>query len=181
VQRVLVVGTSGCGKTTVAETIARHFDLPHVELDELFWKEGWGRSTDDEFCDKLERATAGDRWVVDGNFFYKLGGEMWRRADTVVWLDLPFPQILWRAAKRTVTQSLTRKRLWSGNRERLSHLWRKGFIMRWAIHSHPDNVARYNKAIDDPRNTHITFVRLKSSAEVRAWIEALTAASREAS
>ncbi len=180
-QRVLVVGTSGCGKTTVAEEIARHFRLPHIELDELFWKPGWGRSTDDEFCAKLERATAGDRWVVDGNYFYKLGGELWRRADTVVWLDLPLPKILWRAAKRTVTQALTRKRLWSGNRERLSHLWRRGFIMRWAMQSHPENRVRYEKAINDPRNTHITFVRLRSSQEVRDWLAGVTATSREAS
>jgi adenylate kinase family enzyme len=174
VQRVLVVGTSGCGKTTVAETLAQRFHLPHIELDELFWKPGWGHSTDDEFRAKLSQACAGDRWVVDGNYFYKLGGELWRRADTVVWLDLPFPQILWRVARRTITQALSRKELWNGNRDRISHLWRKGFIMRWALRSHPENRKRYLKAIADPRNAHIRFVRLRSSQDVRAWLESET-------
>jgi len=70
VQRVLVVGTSGCGKTTVAETLARVLHLPHVELDELFWKPGWGHATDEEFRTNLQRACGSDRWVVDGNYFY---------------------------------------------------------------------------------------------------------------
>ena len=166
-----MVGTSGCGKTTVANALSKRYDRPHIELDELFWKPGWGHSTDEEFCRRLEEACAGDRWLVDGNFFYKLGGVMWRRADTMVWLDLPFPQIAFRAAWRTIKQSLARKELWSGNRDHLSHLWRRGFIMRWVLRSHSENRARYLKAMNDPRNTHITFVRLRSSHEVREWLD----------
>lgn len=170
-QRVLVVGTSGAGKTTVADAIARRYHLPHIELDGLFWKPGWGHSTDPEFCAKLERACAGDRWVVDGNYFYKLGDELWERADTAVWLDLPLAQILWRAARRTIAQALTRKELWNGNRDHLSHLWRKGYIMRWVLASHAQNRKRYADAMRDPRFRHITFVRLCSSHDVRAWLE----------
>jgi adenylate kinase family enzyme len=35
-RRVLVAGTSGAGKTTLASRVAALLDLPHIEIDALF-------------------------------------------------------------------------------------------------------------------------------------------------
>jgi gluconokinase len=32
---IIVMGVSGCGKTTIGETLARHFDVPFIEGDAL--------------------------------------------------------------------------------------------------------------------------------------------------
>ena len=39
--RIVVVGTSGVGKTTLAKDIAAALAIPHVELDALHWDPGW--------------------------------------------------------------------------------------------------------------------------------------------
>ena len=39
--RIVVVGTSGAGKTTLARRIAGLFELPHIELDAINWQSGW--------------------------------------------------------------------------------------------------------------------------------------------
>lgn len=43
-QRIVVVGTSGAGKTTIACQIAARLGLPHVELDELHWDANWNEA-----------------------------------------------------------------------------------------------------------------------------------------
>ena len=39
--RIVVVGTTGSGKTTVARQLAEHLGVLHVELDALNWDPGW--------------------------------------------------------------------------------------------------------------------------------------------
>ena len=66
--RIAIVGTSGSGKTTLARQVAEILDIPHIELDALFWKPNWEQSDTWEFFDRIEAATQGDNWVVDGNY-----------------------------------------------------------------------------------------------------------------
>ena len=40
-QRIVVVGTTGSGKTTLARSISERLAVPHVELDALFWGPNW--------------------------------------------------------------------------------------------------------------------------------------------
>ena len=45
--RINVVGTSGCGKSTVGKRIAERLSVPYIQLDELYWKPNWAESTDE--------------------------------------------------------------------------------------------------------------------------------------
>lgn len=85
--RILVVGCSGAGKSTLAAQLARSLAVPHVELDALHWGPSWTATSDEEFRDAVDRATARGGWVVDGNYHGKLGTLVWDRADEVVWID----------------------------------------------------------------------------------------------
>lgn len=40
-QRVVIVGTSGSGKTTMARELSVLLGTPHIELDALQWLPGW--------------------------------------------------------------------------------------------------------------------------------------------
>jgi adenylate kinase family enzyme len=173
VNRILVVGTTGSGKTTVASTLASYLGAPHVELDALHWEPGWVEAVTEEFRDRALAAASGDRWVLCGNYWTKLGDVLWARADTVVWLDLPLPILLWRLIRRTISRSLRKTQLWGSNQERISGLWSKDSLLLWAIKSHPRNRARYAAALADPRWQHIAFVRLRSQHAVREWLGAV--------
>jgi len=69
--RVVVVGTSGSGKTAMAKRIASALDLRFIELDRLHWGPNWEALTatnPDEFVRRVGAATSGDGWMCDGNY-----------------------------------------------------------------------------------------------------------------
>jgi adenylate kinase family enzyme len=87
-QRVLVMGSSGSGKSTFARQLANRTGLPFVSLDALYWQPGWQPSEPEPFGLRVKEAACAPRWVMDGN--YTKFGELRReRADTVIWFDLP--------------------------------------------------------------------------------------------
>lgn len=53
-RRVAVVGTSGCGKTTVARELSAVLDVPHIELDALYWQPHWVARPAGDFRDLVE-------------------------------------------------------------------------------------------------------------------------------
>jgi hypothetical protein len=86
VRRVNVKGTSGSGKTTFLQGVARRLDLPHVELDALHHGPNWSEPTDEIFRARVRGAmdAAPDGWVIDGNYEGKLGDLVIGEADTIV-------------------------------------------------------------------------------------------------
>ena len=167
-RRVLVVGQSGSGKSTVAAELGRRLGLPHVELDALFHGPGWQPSP--TFAQDVDAATAGDAWVVDGNYRAQLGDLLWSRADTVAWLDLPRTTTLRRAVVRTARRAALRTELWNGNRERLRTVLRATHPIRWTWQTHARHRAEYEAVAADPRWSHVTVVRLRTAADVRRWL-----------
>ena len=77
-RRVIVVGTSGSGKTTFARRLAEILDVPHFELDQLHWGPNWTPKDMAEFRQLTEAAVAGERWVIDGNYS-KVQDIIWSR------------------------------------------------------------------------------------------------------
>src|SRR3989304_3271536 len=92
-QRIAVVGTTGAGKTTLADQLAQRLGYPHVELDALHWGPNWTPAPDDVLRERLAGALSPDAWIVDGNYG-KVRDIVWGRADTLVWLDYSLPVIL---------------------------------------------------------------------------------------
>ena len=97
--RVLVIGPCGAGKSTAAVEIGRVLGLPVHHLDQLHWGEGWVEGWREELQEALAPIMASERWLIDGNY----GGTMaerLERADAVVYLDYPTWLCLWRAFGR---------------------------------------------------------------------------------
>lgn len=171
-QRVSVVGTSGSGKSTTARRLAARLDVPHVELDAIFHQPGWTELPREEFRARVEEAAAADGWVIDGNYS-AVQDLVLTSADTVVWLDLPRRVVMRRVITRTLRRAITREVLWNGNREPLTNLYRwapEKNIIRWAWTRHPIYAKRFRDAMQDPTNAHLQFIRLRSQAEIDAFL-----------
>ncbi|MTV13123.1 MULTISPECIES: DNA topology modulation protein [Bradyrhizobium] len=89
-QRVLVMGSSGSGKSTFARRLSAMTGIPTVSIDALFWKAGWVESGRDEFERRMSEAAREPRWIMDGNYMRHGAGELRRElSDTIIWFDLP--------------------------------------------------------------------------------------------
>jgi adenylate kinase family enzyme len=171
-RRICVVGNSGSGKTTLAAELAAVLAVPHLELDSVFHQPGWQPLPEDEFRSVVSAFAAGDAWIIDGNYS-SVRDVAWSRADTIVWLDPP----RWRALRQLVWRTLSRvasgAELWNGNREPWSNLFRvhpDKSVIAWAWVQHRVVRERYLQARADPANAHLEFFRLRSRAEVAAFV-----------
>jgi adenylate kinase family enzyme len=88
-QRVLVMGSSGSGKSTFAMRLSEITGIPFVSLDALFWKPGWVESDRAEFRERVTEAARQPRWIMDGNFTSHLVQLRRDASDTVIGFDLP--------------------------------------------------------------------------------------------
>src|SRR5450755_2492300 len=83
-QRILVMGSSGSGKSTFAQRLSAITGIPMVSLDALYWKPGWVASDDAEFDVRVTDAAHQPRWIIDGNYTSSGAGELRRStADAV--------------------------------------------------------------------------------------------------
>ena len=175
-RRILIKGTSGAGKTTLAARVAALLGVPHVELDALQHGPNWRQASEAALRAAVEAALDPERgWVVDGNYDSKLGRLVLDRAEVVVWLDLPLGLALWRLARRTTRRILFRETLWNGNRESLRDaLGGWDALFPWAVRSHFRHRREWPEQL-----AGAPLVRLRSTQEVEDWFAAFSAASAQ--
>ena len=102
-ERVVILGPGGAGKTELATAIAQRTGLPVVHLDVLFWRPGWTPAPPVDAQRDLAAAIARERWILEGNFLSAVEDDTrFERADMVIFLDLPRATCLWRVLKRLV-------------------------------------------------------------------------------
>ncbi len=174
-QRIVVIGTTGTGKTTFAQRLARRLGYPHIELDALFWGPQWKQAEREIFRERVRAATAGECWIADGNYTGKVLDVLWVRADTVVWLDFSLATTLWRLTKRTVRRVVTQEELWkSGNREQLhDQLFTRESLFLWALQTHGRHRKQFPELFHRPEHAHLRIVHLCSPGEADRWLVAL--------
>jgi adenylate kinase family enzyme len=170
VRRIVVVGSSGSGKTTVASELAERLGVKHVELDALHHGPNWTEASADELREAVSREIDGaDGWVVDGGYHGKLGDFVLERADTVVWLDLPLRTCLIRLWHRTLHRIRDDVELWNGNRETWrGAFWGRESLFWFTIRIHRSRRRRWPARFAGlPR---LDVVRLRTPREVDAFL-----------
>ena len=165
--RILVAGTSGAGKTTVAAYLGRVLGVPHVEIDALFHGRGW--TPRETFSADVEAFSARTSWVTEWQYG-AARAVLAERADLVVWLDLPRSTVMRQVTARSVRRAMRRQVLWNGNVEPPlpTVLTDPGHIVRWAWTTHCATAEQ----VADLRNKRpeLVIVRLASRREVRHWL-----------
>lgn len=172
VSRINVIGSSGSGKSTFAKKVSEILNFPHIEMDNLFWNKDWRQSEDEEFLKKLKVALYNKVWVLDGNYF-RTTSIKWANVDLVIWLDYSFSRTFYRAVKRAVIRSLTKKELWkgTGNTESFRRAFlSKESILLWVINSYPKVNKRYNELIKSEEYPHIKFLKISTTKESEKFL-----------
>ena len=172
-QRVVVLGTAGSGKTTLARDLAQRLNVPHIELDALYWGENWTATEKPVFRQRVERAIAQDGWALCGNYS-SVRDLTLARADTAVWLDYPMSVVFTRVLRRCLRRAITRERLWAGNREslRLTFLSRDSLLL-WVVETWRRHRREYPRLLRSQPCRHLRVLRFRSPRETDAWLSRL--------
>lgn len=167
--RVLVVGTSGAGKTTLAKRVAQSWQLPRAELDALHHGKNWvPRPT---FVSDVEAFAAQPQWVTEWQYTSKLGHTLYGRADCVLWLNHPRCLVMRRIILRTLIRRVRREALWNGNVEPplRTVLTDHDHVVRWAWRTH-GRAAERVMALLSERGREVVVVQLRGHREADRWI-----------
>ena len=101
-ERIVIIGCGGAGKSTLARQLGEKLGLPVVHLDQLFWRPGWVNVSREEFDSLHREALAQERWIMDGNFDRTMD-ERIKRCDTAIYLDFSRFACLMGVCKRVLT------------------------------------------------------------------------------
>lgn len=163
-RRLVVVGTSGSGKTTFSRALSGKLGIPHVELDALYWGPNWTGRSKAEFQAAVLHRLKPPAWIVDGNYS-KVSDLVWERATTIIWLDYPFRVVFGRALSRTFRRLITREELYSGNRETWRNVLHPEGIPIWVLRTYRRRRREYPARFRETRYSHLHVVVLRSPSE----------------
>lgn len=87
-QKVIVIGCPGAGKSTFARQLREVTGLPLYYLDMLWHRPDKTNPPQEEFDARLEELLQKERWIIDGNYNRTLERRL-QACDTVFFLDVP--------------------------------------------------------------------------------------------
>ncbi len=170
-RRISVIGTTGSGKTTIAQELSHRLDIPHIELDALNWQENWTETPNEIFRQRVASVVQAERWIVDGNYS-RCRDLVWVRADTVVYLDYSFWRIFWQLLRRTFRRSFQKVELWNGNREHLPKaFFSKDSILLWMLTTFHRRRRQYAALFQKTQYAHLKVVHLTDPQMTAKWLE----------
>lgn len=177
--RIVIIGDSNAGKSTLGSRLAARLGARFVELDALYWLPGWQPRDADDFQRLLRDAlTPAGAWVAAGNYSSHAHVH-WPLAETIVWLDYPLritvPRIIARSWRRWRNNEL----LWGTNRERFIEqlmLWdQQKSLIAFTVRNHWRRRRGIEAAMSNPALRHVRWVRLRRPRDTAAWLAALEA------
>jgi adenylate kinase family enzyme len=168
-QRVLVAGITGSGKTTFAREVSRRADLPFHEMDALYHGPEW--TPIPSFAADVAAIAAGERWVFDSHGYEEVRDLVWSRADSVVWLAYPRLVAAARVTRRSLNRALGREPIFNGNTETLRDWLDPEHPVQWVWSQYDLRRADLEARFADPAYAGIRRVRLQTPAAARRWLD----------
>lgn len=174
-KRIVIVGTTSSGKSTLAKQLAIKFDYDFIELDALHWEPNWTEAPLEVFRERVEKAIQVSGWIVAGNY-RTVRDIIWAKAEAVIWLDYPLPIVFWQLTRRTFRRWWKQELLWGTNREDLwTHfkLWSEESLFHWLFKTYWKRKHEYPFLFSMPEHQHLGIIHFKHPSETEKWLNNL--------
>ena len=167
--KILIIGNAGSGKTTFAKKLAVKTSLPLIHLDRLFWKGKWESLSKEEFDPLLQAELEKEEWIIDGNFSRTIPHRL-KYCDTVFYFDIPTILCLWGITKRVfLNYGKTRDDMGGECPEYFDQ--RKLALYRAVMGFNRKHRKKYRRLLDDAENVDVIIFRNRKQA--RHYLESL--------
>lgn len=168
VERILLYGVTGSGKTTYAARLAEKTGLPWHSVDDLTWEQNWVPVPLEEQRRRLAEICAGERWILDTAYGQWLDIPL-ARVQLIVALDFPRWVSLSRLLRRTAARIVDRRPICNGNRESLRTALSRESIIAWHFRSFRRKRARIRAWSADESGPEVR--RFTSPRMVEDWLK----------
>ncbi len=157
-QRVMIIGQPGAGKSTLARRLGALTYLPVVHIDHIHWKSGWIERDRAEKSKMALDVIKDPQWIFEGGHS-ATWAERLDRADTLIWLDISLSIRAWRVLRRTLLYyGRTRPELPDGCPEQFSlEFW--SWIWRTRHSGRQKMQTLYENSPSDKATYHLTSAR----------------------
>ena len=174
-KRIVIIGTTSSGKSTLANRLAERIGGDYIELDALYWEQDWKPAEPDLFRRRVEKALQSDAWVAAGNY-HVVRDLIWSKAGAVIWLDYALPLLFWRLLTRTLRRWITQEELWNGNRETFwwhFKIWSDDSLFHWLLATYWKRKREYPLLFAQPEYSHLKFIHFTDPPQVEQWLASL--------
>ena len=174
-KRIVVIGVTSSGKSTLAEKLASRFHLSCVDLDALHWEPNWQEAPLEVFRTRVQTAMQSEGWVIAGNY-HIVRDIIWPKAEAVIWLDYPLLTVLGQLTRRTLRRWWNQELLWGTNHERLiTHfkLWSQDSLFHWLFKTYWRRKREIPLVLSLAEHRHLKLIHLKHPNETDAWLKQL--------
>ena len=165
--KIHIIGCSGSGKTYLANALAKKYNIPHFDLDDIQWDnntEGYGTKRPlEERNALLQEILNNNEWVIEG-VYYAWVQQSFDEADIIYVLDMP--RYLYKC--RIIVRSIKRKLgIQQGKRETLKSVYN---LLKWTETFQNKNLKEIKTILDKYENK---VIWLSSKKDVREIIKAI--------
>lgn len=155
-KRILIIGSAGAGKSTLARRLHRVLGLPVIHLDTHYWRPGWVETPKEEWKDRVETLISQDEWIMDGNYGGTLDARL-EACDAVFYLNFSRYLCLYRVFKRSLsTWGRTRSDMNPGCREQLPDREFLKWIWTYPSRRRPAVLAKLSEAESEGKRVFVT-------------------------
>ena len=167
-ERVIIIGCGGAGKSTLARQLGEKTGIPVVHLDKLFWHPGWVESTKEEIDCKIREEMEKPCWIMDGNYNRTIP-ERIKRCDTIIYLDFSRFACLMGVLKRVLTTyGKVRPDMGEGCPERVD--WE---FLKWVWNFNKNNREKNYRLLNEAEG--VETIVLKNRRAVKRFLRQVTA------
>ena len=160
-ERDMIIGCGGAGKSTQARKLGDKTGLPVVHLDQIWWEPGnWQHIEKSEFDERLAEELRKPRWILDGNFNRTIEARL-AVCDTVIYLDYPRLVCLKNWLGRVIQN-------WGHARADMAEgcaEWFDPEMAKWIWKFNKQNRSRYYALLEKTENKNIVILKSRGQAE----------------
>jgi energy-coupling factor transporter ATP-binding protein EcfA2 len=145
-QRILVAGSTGAGKTTLARALAEHL------------------------AQDVSTIISGPCWIFDSFGYPQVRDPLWSRADTIVWLDYTRSVVMRRVLRRSAARMLLRRQIFGGNVETVASWFSASHPAWWAWAQYTARRAEIASRCASAQFAPLDVFRLTSPRVATEWL-----------